>query len=254
MMIERERWSAAPASVRLAEDEAHVWCASLEQAPPQLKAFLDLLAPDERERAERFHFEKDRHHFIVARGVLRDILSRYLDCSPASVRFSFNVYGKPVLAGEYEHAGLRFNLSHSQGVALYALTRAGEVGVDIEFLRDDFASLEIAERYFSRTEVALLRTLRPELRTNGFFNCWTRKEAYIKALGEGLSHPLDRFAVSLAPGEPARFLSIDDDPQALTRWSLVELHPARGYAAALVLDGIKPALRCWEWMGQAGKN
>jgi len=166
---------------------------------------LKSLVPDERQRAERFRFERDRRRFIVAHGVLRDILGRYLKCSPAQVSFSYNQYGKPALAQESEAIGLRFNMSHSHEVALYALTRAREVGVDVELLREDFASLEIAERFFSRSEVALLNSLAPELRTDGFFNCWTRKEAYIKALGEGLSHPLDRFAVSLAPGSQRVF-------------------------------------------------
>lgn len=250
MFVEHETYPTAPLSVQLAEDEAHVWCASLEQSPSRVKACWESLVPDERQRAERFRFERDRRRFIVARGVLRDILGRYLKCSPALVIFSYNQYGKPALAQESEAMGLRFNMSHSHEVGLYALTRAREVGVDLELLREDFASLDIAERFFSRREVALLSGLGPELRTVGFFNCWTRKEAYIKALGKGLWHPLDRFAVSLAPGEPARFLSVDDDPQEIERWSLIELHPVKGYAAALVTEGLMPALFCWEWMGQ----
>jgi len=249
MLAERETWPNAPVSVQLAEDEAHVWCASLEQSSSRVEACWNALAPDERERAGRFRYEKDRRRFIIARGVLRDILGRYLKCPPAQVSFSYNQYGKPALSYENEDVRLRFNMSHSHEVALYALTREREVGVDVEWLREDFASSEIAERFFSRREVVLLGGLAPGLRTDGFFNCWTRKEAYIKALGEGLSHPLDRFAVSLAPGDPARFLSIDDDPREIERWSLVELHPSEGYAAALVTEGIMRELRCWKWMG-----
>jgi 4'-phosphopantetheinyl transferase len=142
---------------------------------------------------------------------------------------------------------LRFNVSHSQGVALYALTRGREVGVDIEFVREDFARFDIAERFFSTREVSALRALPTEQHTAAFFDCWTRKEAYIKARGEGLSHPLHSFAVSLAPGETAALLWTDTDPQEAARWSLVGLFPGESYRAALAVEGEMPTLRCWRW-------
>jgi 4'-phosphopantetheinyl transferase len=246
-----ESWPSAPGSVELSEGEAHVWCASLDQTTQRVEEFWQVLSQKEREKALRFHFEKDRRDFTVARGTLREILGRYyLRCTPAQVEFSYNSFGKPALAGADtadQRGALRFNVSHSHGIALYAMTRGREVGLDVEWLRDDFASEEIARQFFSAREVEMLRALPFELRTSGFFNCWTRKEAYIKALGEGLSHPLDRFAVTLAPGEPARFLSIDDDTLEAERWSMIELHPEKGYAAALVLEGASPALRCWRY-------
>ena len=179
--------------------------------------------------------------------MLRRILSHYLDISPALIHFSYNRYGKPALAVGANDNQLRFNVSHANDVALYAVTRGREVGLDIEFIRDDFASLEIAERFFSATEVATLQSLPAQLQTEAFFNCWTRKEAYIKALGEGLSHPLHSFAVSLAPSDTAALLSTDNDPEEASRWSLVELSCDTGYVAALVVEGTTPTLRCWQW-------
>ncbi len=248
MSQEPENWSDAPASVEPHEDEAHVWCASLEPPAARLATCLSLLAPDERERAARFHFEKDHRHFTVARAVLRDVLARYLKRDPAALGFTYNEYGKPELERADERPVLHFNMSHAHGVALCALTYGREVGVDVEFLREEFASLDVARSFFSRAEVEMLEALPVEQRTRGFFNCWTRKEAYIKALGEGLSHPLDRFAVTLAPRERARFLSIDDDPQEVARWSMFALPaPEENYAAALVIEGTVRSLKLWRY-------
>lgn len=245
MILRRETWVPAPRDVRLSGDEIHVWRASTERDASAVERLWATLSPDERQRAQRFHFERDRLRFVVARGVLRDILGRYLGRPPALIRFAYNEYGKPTLAED--EGGLRFNVSHSRDAALYACTRGREVGVDIESLRDDFASLEIAERFFSKAEMSALSSLPADLLTQAFFNCWTRKEAYIKALGEGLSHPLDCFAVSLLPHEPARLISTDKDPSEAARWAIVDLNPFPGYAAAIAVRLNSPELHCWEW-------
>lgn len=229
------------------DDEAHVWRVALRQDATVVSALRETLTPDERARADKFHFERDREHYVVARGALRDILGHYLAAPPASIRFSYSRHGKPALAGGAVPAHLRFNLSHSGELALVAVTRGREVGLDIELIRADLAGLDIAERFFSPREVRALLALPTELRTTAFFNCWTRKEAYIKALGEGLSHPLRSFAVSLAPSETAKLLSTDGDPQEAARWSLVDLSPGEGYAAALAVEGCAPLIRCWQW-------
>jgi 4'-phosphopantetheinyl transferase len=247
MISSPHSWLPAPSRLRLERDEVHVWRADLNQEPAQRRIFSDSLAPDERARAGRFHFREHREHFIVARGVLRFILSRYLDVSPNLIRFTYNQYGKPAIETRAGVDSLRFNVSHSNGVALYAVARGREVGVDIEFIRADFASLEIAGQFFSTTEVAMLRALPAEQQTGAFFNCWTRKEAYIKALGEGLSRSLQSFAVSLIPGETAKLLSSNNDPDEAARWSLVELDAGAGYVAALAVEGALPSLRCWQW-------
>lgn len=240
-------WNSPPETLALGSDEVHVWRATLDQTPSQIESFLHNLSADERARAERFHFARDREHFIVARGVLRAILGCYLNRVPECLSFCYGSHGKPALAGKSDGETIRFNVSHSHGVALYAVTRGREVGIDLERIRFDLAVAEIAERFFSRREVAMLRSLPTEVQRQEFFRCWTRKEAYIKARGEGLSLPLDEFDVSPAPGEPDAVLDTQRDPSEAARWSLQELTPAPGYVAALAVEAHGLRLRCWRW-------
>ena len=240
-------WRFPLETLVLGYDEVHVWRATLDRDPSQILSFLHNLAADERARAERYYFDRDREHFIVARGVLRAILGRTLNRAPESLSFCYGSHGKPALAGESDGATIRFNVSHSHGIALYAVTRGRELGVDLEHIRFDLEVAEIAERFFSRREIAMLRTLPTELQCQAFFHCWTRKEAYIKARGEGLSLPLDQFDVSLIPGEPAALLGTHPDPSEASRWSVQELFPAPGYAAALAVRAHGLRLTCWQW-------
>jgi 4'-phosphopantetheinyl transferase len=244
-------WSAAPQSLTLARDEVHVWRVGLNHPGTRVGELRALLSREEGERAARFHFEKDRAHFIVARGVLRTLLGLYLGSPPAELGFVYSPFGKPALAHGSGAHPVRFNVSHSCALALYAFARGREVGVDVEHARADFAGEDIAARFFSAREVAALRAVEPDRRTEAFFNCWTRKEAYIKAIGEGLSHPLDSFAVSLSPGEPAALLHSADASEP-PRWSFRELKPAPGYAAALVVEGHDWRLRRYDWQASAG--
>ncbi|MCA1567210.1 MAG: 4'-phosphopantetheinyl transferase superfamily protein [Acidobacteria bacterium] len=242
-----QTWVNLPTDTPLADGEVHLWRASLAQTPDALRRLHSTLAPDEAAKAARFHFPRDRDHFIAARGLLRRLLGRYLAQPPDSLRFAYGAYGKPSLGGAAAAAqDLRFNLSHSHELALYAFARGRELGVDLEHMRPDFAGEDIAERFFSAREVSMLRTLPAEARTPAFFNCWTRKEAYIKARGEGLSHPLDAFDVSLIPGEPAALLGTRGDPRELTRWSLHSLDVGEAYAAAVVVQGTDYTLRLWQ--------
>ena len=229
----------------LGEDEIHVWHANLDQTTSRVLGFETTLAPDERRRADRFHFQTDRDHFIVARGLLRAILSRYLDLKPSQLRFCYSLYGKPALAKESGGDVLRFNLSHSHGIALYALTLHRDLGIDLEQIRTDWPSEQIAARFFTPSEVAQLRALPANVWHEAFFHCWTRKEAYIKARGEGVSLSLDKFEVSLAPGDSAALLSVKGDPQEASRWSMKELTVGPGYAAALVVQGHDWQPKCW---------
>jgi 4'-phosphopantetheinyl transferase len=237
----------APKTPVLSSDEVHVWCAELDQTASRVHNLQQTLDGNERARAERFYFKRDRNHFIVAHGLLRVILSRYLNIEPGDLRFCYSPYGKPMLAKEFDGDRLRFNLSHSHSLVLYAVTRARDIGIDIERIRPDLAYEQIAEGFFSPREVAALRTVPTSRQLGAFFNCWTRKEAYIKARGEGLSLPLDRFDVSLAPGEPAILLSTVGDPHETSRWSLRELDLAPGYVAALAVEGHDWRLKCWQW-------
>lgn len=219
----------------------------MDQPPSQIQGFLHSLAADERTRVGRFYFERDREHFIAARGVLRTILGCYSNRAPECLSFCYGSHGKPALAGESDRDAIRFNVSHSHGVALYAVTRGREVGIDLERVRFDLAVMEIAERFFSRREVAMLRTLPTEEQRQEFFRYWTRKEAYIKARGEGLTLPLDQCDVSLAPGDPDAVLGTQGDPTEASRWFLQELTPAPGYVAALAVEGRAWRLTCWQW-------
>jgi 4'-phosphopantetheinyl transferase len=240
-------WGSPPESPALGAGEAHVWRARLDAGPHTVAWLAGTLSADERERAARFRFEKDRVSYTVARGVLRAILGRYLNVTPAELRFAYSPHGKPSLDGALRSSPLRFNVSHSHGLALYAFTSGREVGVDVEHVRPDFAGEQIAEHFFSRGEVTSLRGLPREARLAAFFHCWTRKESYIKARGEGLSHPLELFDVSMAPGEPAALLATRPDPLEATRWSLAELPCDPGYVASLAVEGAPPRLTLWRW-------
>ena len=230
-------WSSAPKSLSLSSGEVHVWRARLEQPQELQDEFLRTLDLDERERAHRFHFEKHRRRFILGRGFLRLLLGRYLKIAPEEVRFGYGPYGKPSLADEHKASGLRFNASHSHELAVYAFVQEREIGVDVEYVKDDFQSEEIAQRFFSAQEVQMLTALPKHERHAAFFRCWTRKEAYIKAIGSGLSHPLDQFDVTLTADEPAALLRDAQDTEAIARWSMFNLELDH-YAGALVVESV----------------
>jgi len=213
-------------------DEIHVWHAWLDREAEALKQLESTLSPDEIARANRFHFAKDKNHYVAGRGLLRALLGRYLAQAPAGLEFSYGEHGKPALAGAYAAIELSFNLSHSGGLAVYAFAKARNLGIDVERIKPDFVSEDIARRYFSTREVNDLLSLPPEKRPEAFFHCWTRKEAYLKARGAGLQIPLDSFSVTLLPGQPAGFLGGVD-----SRWCLAAFDPAEGYPAAVVFDG-----------------
>jgi 4'-phosphopantetheinyl transferase len=244
-------WPAPPPGLKLSGGEVHVWRAALDRSPACEQSLLALLTPDELNRANRFYHKHDRSHFIVGRGVLREVLGRYLGVPPGSLRFEYTKYGKPLLVEEFRGEDMRFNLSHSKGVALLAVTAGREIGVDVEWMRPGVAEEEIAERFFSANEVRVLRGLPKGAQEEAFFNCWTRKEAYIKAKGEGLSMPLDRFAVTLAPGSRAELLHTVGDPEEASRWRLLELFPGPGFAGAIAVEGHDWQLKCVGWQEPA---
>jgi len=216
----------------LSPDEVHVWIADLDSYLPD--NFERLLSIDEVQRAHRFHFAKHRNHFVIARGLLRKLLAAYLACNPVELKFEYAAKGKPSVAAAH---AIKFNLAHSHGQAAYAFSRNRELGIDIELMRQDFGGEDIARRFFSTHEVQCLETVAKDLAGQAFFNCWTRKEAYIKAIGEGLSMPLEAFDVSLAPGEPAALLQNRLNEREVERWSMQSLTAPDGYAAALVVEG-----------------
>lgn len=241
-------WCLPSKQLSLGDSEVHVWRAALDETLSTIASFRGLLAVDELAKADRFYFQSDREHFIVAHGVLRSLLGFYLNSAPRRLSFRYSSHGKPALLLEPRPDAIRFNMSHSHGVAIYAFARNREVGIDLEFIRRGVHEDQIAERFFSPREIATLRMVPAALQRFAFFLCWTRKEAYIKARGEGLSLPLNQFDVSLAPGEPAALLGTRPDPLEAGRWSLVDLsYGLPGYAAALATEGTAPSLALWQW-------
>jgi 4'-phosphopantetheinyl transferase len=232
----------------MARPDVHVWCVALDVDAAELQRLRTTLSRAEAARADRFVRQRDAEHFITARGALRTLLGCYLEVPPGEVAFRYGAHGKPVLAEEFAQRELRFNLSHSHGLALLALARR-EVGIDIEFLNRKVEHEQIATRFFSASECAELLALPHAQRSDGFFRCWTRKEAYIKALGEGLSHPLADFDVTLAPGVPARLVATRRDPAETARWEMVDLTPRPGYVGALAVEveAVPPATPLLLW-------
>jgi 4'-phosphopantetheinyl transferase len=233
----------------LASGTVHIWQIGLSLPEERIQSCRELLSEDEVQRAGRFYFDRDRNHFIAARTAMRSILARYLNLAPREIAFRYGEKGKPELASDLEESGLRFNLSHSHEQAMFAVTRHCSIGVDIEYVNRKFATAEIAERFFSPGEAGTLSRFRAEDQAGAFFSCWTRKEAYIKAVGEGLSLALDSFEVAFGPGVPAKLLRSDHSPHELSRWSMYNLPAPPDYAAALAVEGADHRLdeQKWSW-------
>jgi 4'-phosphopantetheinyl transferase len=240
-------WSFPPIDLNLKSNQVDVWIIRSD-LPRDLMGRLEAtLSSDERQRAARFHFQADRERFISAHGCLRDILGRYLHCEPPLLDFSTDSYGKPALRAH----NLEFNLSHSGDFVLVAVTQNRKVGVDVERIRQGISSHVIAQQYFSKSEVAELQALPMEHRVSAFFICWTRKEAYIKAQGLGLSLPLESFDVSLTPNKPAVLRATRPDPEEASRWTLFSLEMDLQYAAAVAASGQNLEFRLWNWNAPA---
>jgi 4'-phosphopantetheinyl transferase len=243
--------AAAEPAGHLTYDAVHVWQAWLDAPEPHVRVLAHALSPDECVRAESYHFERDRRRFTVCRGLLRTILGRYLAQPADRLRFEYGTRGKPALARSEHDGALRFNVSHSGGCALFAVTRGREVGVDLEQVRPLAGPERIAERFFSVPERVALRELPAHGRLEAFFTCWTRKEAYVKGRGEGLAHPLDAFAVSVRPDQPAVLRAAEGgDVEELSRWSLSALPQPPGYVAALAAEGHGWRVSSWSWPRQ----
>jgi len=230
--------------VKLNRDELHVWLASIEIASQQLSELERTLSADEIARAGKFYFERDRRSFIGWRGILRTILATYLETKPSALRFLYNEFGKPHLEGSAEARNLSFNLSHSGVLVVVAVAIDRDVGVDVEFIDDSVPSAEVANRFFSTNEIATLEALPQSLRLAGFFNCWTRKEAYIKARGMGLSIPLDSFDVSSIPGETAALVPTENS-SGVSNWKIEDLRIDSRYAAAIAASGCDWKVARW---------
>jgi 4'-phosphopantetheinyl transferase len=240
-------WPPAPEHPDMAGDEIHVWCADLDKLATELPEFASPLSESERKRAARFRFDRDRNRFIVRHGVLRIILGNYLNIEPSDVAFSYESRGKPIVSVPDTALHFHFNLSHSNGLALIATTRRAALGVDIECVRILPEAEQIAAKFFSPRESAMLNAVPAEQKMEAFFHCWTRKEAYLKATGEGIADALPRIEVSLTPGQSARLLKINGGTTAASLWTLNALAPAPGFVGAVAIKAGRVRLACWRW-------
>jgi 4'-phosphopantetheinyl transferase len=240
-MSDARPWAHAATPPTLGSSEVHVWRVDLDA--PGADGETASLSADEHARAARFHFARDRERFLRGHTALRRLLAGYAGREPGALIFTQGAQGKPSLPG----TGLEFNLSHSDGCGVLAVTRGRRVGVDVERIQPDRATLAVARRFFAPAEAAAVAAAAPAERALTFFRCWTRKEAYVKARGEGLSLPLDRFEVPLEP-EATRALTLARDDRAeADRWSLRELMPAPDHLGALVVEGGGWTLCAWVW-------
>jgi 4'-phosphopantetheinyl transferase len=240
-------WQIPAAPVSLPLDTVHVWRADLDVAPETLRSLQDTLSTDEQVRAAKFCASIDRNRYAAGRGILRALLAQYLGTPAGTLQFCLNPHGKPSLMPAGEIQSLRFNVSHSRGLALFAFAFRRDVGVDVEYLRAFDRMDRLAEQYFSAQEITALRALPISDRIEAFFRCWTRKEAYIKARGRGLSISLASFTVSLAPEELSNLpITSEEDPEA-GRWSVRGLNAGSGYAGAVVAEGADWSPVLWQW-------
>jgi 4'-phosphopantetheinyl transferase len=230
-----------PRDLTPASNAVDVWLIPLTPPDPRDAPFADFLSPDERERAARFIFDKDRWPYVIAHTGLRSILSGYLKTSPADLQFVTGVNGKPSLAPQFAGSGLRFNLSHSHKMALLGVTQGREIGIDVEWIKENYGFQEVAEHFFTAKEVAQLRALPVELQRQAFFKCWTSKEAFLKAKGTGLSGNLDEVEITLSDEQCVRIQA------GVPGWTLSELTPGNGYEAAVVIEGGLLPVNSYRW-------
>jgi 4'-phosphopantetheinyl transferase len=240
-------WPSPPANLSLAPDEVHVWFAVLEQTAPAASEREDMLSDAERDRARRFHFPRDRRRFIARRTVLRRLLARYTGLAPGQMEFAIDFGGKPRLNHPTDGNPIQFSASHSQGAALYGFARSRRIGVDLEAMQPLGEMEQLVGRYFSTQEREAFRALPGHRRQAAFYRWWTAKEAFLKALGDGLSRGLDQFDVALGPDSGLALCSVHWDPPQAARWSLAALSPCPGFTAALAVEGGDWRLSCYEW-------
>src|SRR5260370_5569497 len=223
------RWVLYALPNHLGEAEVHLWVVPLAVTPEKSSHFRSILSRDEQERAGRFHKTKDAQRYVAARGSLRSLLGAYLAIEPDRLRFAYDAFGKPRLARQVMLTSVNFSVSHSDDRGLFGFVRGHKIGVDMERISTEIDIEGLAKRYFSPNEFQKLWSLPADQRREAFYCGWTRKEAYLKGRGEGLSYGLDRVEVSLAPSDPAILLGASDDPNASPHWTVLHLSPAPGY-------------------------
>ncbi len=230
-----------------ANANAHVWATSLAPPANVLKPLIEILVQPELDRAARFYFERDRNRFVAGRIFLRSVLARYLCADPSQLQFHYSTNGKPALGGTFANANLHFSLAHSGDVGVLAVSPVGPVGIDVERVRPINEIDQLVDSVFSQNENLTFRKVPKNEKQSAFFRLWVRKEAFLKATGEGIAELLNQIEVSFLPDEPAKLLNIPGRLGQITDWQLFDLAPAFGFAAALAgpVGIIAPV--CWKW-------
>jgi len=224
-------------TLMLSKGEIHIWSANLLQPDDIVDQLHGELSEDEKERAREYKYDRDRRRFIVSRGMLRRLLGRYLQEEPSRLVFTYGIHGKPDLRMKFLGQDVLFNLAHSEDLALYAFTTELSIGLDLEYVKEIPDADEVASRFFSDRENAILEVQVGRRRLEAFYRCWTLKEAYVKAMGAGMAFPLRRVEVSFTSGG-ARLLEVNGDRHEAARWSMFTLEPAEGYVAAVAVNGM----------------
>ena len=222
----------------------HIWYLNLSDFKDKVRDFYSLLSDDEKEKASKFRFIKDRHQFVLSRGSLRILTSRYLKKPNDDIVFSYGEFGKP----EYHFkSDLKFNVSHSENMAVVGFVKHHDIGVDIENTKGDFDVLDIAQNYFSKREISALKSLPKSEHVNGFYRCWTRKESFIKAKSKGLSFPLDQFSVSLTSEQHVALLETHWDETEAKLWRLFSFSPKTNYIGAVSVKATNPVIKYFDF-------
>jgi 4'-phosphopantetheinyl transferase len=242
-------WQPSPHELSIAPEEVHIWRANLDISLSLLQQLQQTLSPDEQQRANRFRFDRDRQHFIAGRGLLRQILSGYLDRMPSELQFTYSERGKPSLildeSSDKSNDGIEFNVSHSHGQALYAIARQRQIGIDLEYIRP-LEVKSLAKRFFCSSEYQALIQLPTEQQQRAFFHSWTCKEAYLKATGEGIIG-LEQVEVSINPDRPAKIITIAGNSQTASLWQIEKLEVGSDYAAAVAMQPACHGIKYWQW-------
>jgi 4'-phosphopantetheinyl transferase len=239
-------WSRPSSPAKCPIAHVDIWKVRLDQ-PEKLASRSNNLSCDEIARASRFHFERDQDRFVRCRSVLRDILADYLEIPGSEIRFEYLKGGKPQVVASQNPRALQFNLSHSTNVALIAVSGEYRLGVDVERIREDVDTVALAERFFSLRERAGLRALPAQLQLLGFFACWTRKEAFLKATGDGLAFPLADFSVATHPDSDPRLEEIKGDTRVRDKWFLADVDVGDVYRASVAIEATSCRLETYAW-------
>lgn len=247
MVTENTQWRPAVPGQLISSNEVHIWRLLLNEHHSNIENIKQNLSNDELVKTEKFYFEKDQNRFIMARGMLRMILAGYLGTKPHELRFEYTPFGKPLLAENNDNKSIHFNISHSDNVVLYAITNNRNIGIDVERINDRIDITQVAQRFFSPGEINALERCKRENRAEIFFQYWTRKEALVKAMGNGVSFSLEQIDVSKVDGKalsPIRLLNTGTD---VSDWHIQDLFPAEGYTAAFAVKESDLAISYWDY-------